>query len=361
MAGSYEKAGVGDQDEALSAVARHLGPTLSFPHGAEVLTQFGHYAAVLRVRDDLAVAVCTDGVGSKTVVASAVGRFDTIGFDCMAMNVNDLICVGARPLALVDYVGVHTLDPHRIDQILQGLGAAAKEAGVAVPGGELAQLPDVIGSNGRDEGDPRSFDLVGTAIGTLHPGDLLLGDRVAQGQIVIGVRSSGLHSNGFTLARKALRDGGLSFDAHVPELGCTLGEELLRPTDIYVRAVLGLWNEGIRPTGIAHITGDGLLNLCRLNEEVGFALDDLFEPQPIFEVIARAGDIPPAEMYRVFNMGTGLALTIDPSEEAATIESISARGHEARRIGTVTDEAGKVRLTKGGLAGEIGAGFRPES
>ena len=357
MTGRYEQAGVGDQGAALSAVLRHLGPSLSFSN-AEVLTQFGHYAAVLRVRDDLAIAICTDGVGTKTVVASEIDRYDTIGFDCMAMNVNDLICVGARPLALVDYLGVHTLDENRIDQILQGLGAAAKEAGVAVPGGELAQLPDVIGSDGRSEGDPRAFDLVGTAIGTLHPNDLVLGERVAAGQAVIGIRSSGLHSNGFTLARRALAGAGISFDDHLPELGCTVGEELIRPTEIYVRAVLGLWNEGLRPTGISHITGDGLLNLCRLNQEVGYTLDDLFEPQPVFEVIAQAGEVPRAEMYEVFNMGTGLVLVTEPRDEAAVIDAIGARGHEARRIGYVTDEAGKVRVERVGLVGELGSGFR---
>ena len=361
MAGRYEDAGVGDQGNALSAVVRHLAPTFSFAHGAEVLTQFGHYAAVLRIRDDLAVALCTDGVGTKTVVASALDRYDTIGFDCMAMNVNDLICVGARPLALVDYLGVHTLDEHRADQILQGLGAAAKEAGVAIPGGELAQLPDVIGSNGHDEGDERAFDLVGTSVGTLHPNDLLLGDRVARGQVVIGIRSSGLHSNGFTLARRALSEAGFSYPDHVAELGCTLGEELLRPTEIYVRAILGLWNEGITPTGLAHITGDGLLNLCRLNGDVGFVLDELFEPQPIFELLADAGSIPPSEMYEVFNMGTGLVLMARPEDEAATIDAIAARGHECLRIGYVTDEAGVVRLERLGLTGRLGSGFRPES
>ena len=361
MVDHYEDAGVKDQQEALSAVARHLGPTFSFAQGAEVLTDFGHYAAVLRIRPDLALAVCTDGVGSKTVIASAMNRYDTIGFDCMAMNVNDLICVGARPLAMVDYLGVHTLDEHAVDQILQGLGAAAKEAGVAIPGGELAQLPDVIGSDGRHEGDPTAFDLVGSSIGILNPDDLLLGDRVAEGQVLIGVRSSGLHSNGFTLARRVLAAADLSYDDHVPQLGCTLGEELLRPTEIYVRAVLGLWNEGIRPSGIAHITGDGLLNLCRLNRDVGYAIRDPFEPQPIFDLIADVGSVPSSEMYEVFNMGTGLMLVVDPQDEAATIDAISARGHEAKTIGSVTGEAGRVRLEGAGLVGELGSGFSPKS
>ncbi|MDQ4094985.1 MAG: phosphoribosylformylglycinamidine cyclo-ligase [Actinomycetota bacterium] len=359
MTDQYEQAGVRDQDDALSAVARHLGPTFSFVHGAEVLTDFGHYAAVLKVRDDLALALCTDGVGSKTVIASALDRYDTIAFDCMAMNVNDLICVGARPLAVVDYLGVHTLDERRTDQILQGLGAAAKEAGVAVPGGELAQLPDVIGSDGRSEGDPTAFDLVATAIGTLRPEELVLGDAIAPGDVVIGIRSSGLHSNGFTLARRVLRDAGLDLHDEVPGLGCTLGDELLRPTEIYVRALLGAWNEGIRPTGMAHVTGDGLLNLGRLNPGVGYRLDGLPQPQPIFDLIAEAGDVAPSEMYRVFNMGVGFVVVARPEDEKAAVDAIAARGHAAQRIGTVTDEAGIVRIESAGLAGTLEEGFAP--
>lgn len=359
MTDRYEDAGVGDQGDALSAVARHLGPTFSFLHNAEILTDFGHYAAVLRVRDDLAIAVCTDGVGSKTVIASNLDRYDTIGFDCMAMNVNDLICVGARPLAMVDYLGVHTLDPVRVDQILQGLGAAAKEAGVAVPGGEMAQLPDVIGSDGTGPGDPTAFDLVGTSIGTLHPNDLMLGEKIAPGDVLIGLRSSGLHSNGFTLARKVLKEAGFRYQDEIPKIGCTLGDELLRPTEIYVRGVVGMWNEGVETTGAAHITGDGLLNLCRLQRAAGYSLDRLFDPHPIFELIAEAGGIPASEMYRVFNMGVGFVVVTRPENESAAIDALKARGHEAQRIGTVTDEAGIVRIESAGLVGNLESGFSP--
>ena len=357
MADRYENAGVRDQGDALSAVARHLGPTFSFPHNAEILTDFGHYAAVLKVRDDMAIAICTDGVGSKTVVASELNRYDTIGFDCMAMNVNDLICVGARPLAMVDYLGVHTLDPGRVDQILQGLGAAAKEAGVAVPGGELAQLPDVIGSDGTGAGDPTAFDLVGTSIGILHPKDLLLGHEIAPGDVLIGLRSSGLHSNGFTLARRVLREAGFRYEDDVPRLGCTLGDELLRPTEIYVRAIVGMWNEGVAITGAAHITGDGLLNLSRLQPAAGYLVDDLPEPPPIFGLIAEAGGVSAAEMYRVFNMGIGFVVITRPDVESAALDALQARGHEAQRIGTVTDDAGVVRIESVGLRGNLESGF----
>ena len=344
---SYEDAGVKGQSEALSAVERHLRPTFSFPTNGEVLTEFGHYASVIKLRSDLALALCTDGVGSKTIVASALNRYDTIAFDCVAMNVNDLLCVGARPLAMVDYLGVHTLDAGRTDDLLSGLGAAAKEAGIAVPGGEVAQLPEVIGSDGRIPGDPTAFDLVGTCVGTLHPDELILGRAVEPGDTIIGLASSGMHSNGYTLARRILiKDAGKSLDGHVDELGRTLGEELLEPTAIYVRAVTALWDAGIETRGLAHITGDGFANLVRLEAEVGYEFDDLPEPQPVFGLIQQLGEIEDEEMFRVFNMGIGMVIITKPSEATRTLAVLESSGQVARRIGTVVDDSGVVRLTQ---------------
>ena len=344
---SYEDAGVKGQSEALSAVERHLRPTFSFPTNGEVLTEFGHYASVIKLTPDLALALCTDGVGSKTIVASSLNRYDTIAFDCVAMNVNDLLCVGARPLALVDYLGVHTLDAHRADELLGGLGAAAKEASIAVPGGEVAQLPEVIGSDGRTQGDPTAFDLVGTCVGTLHPDELILGRAVVAGDAVIGLRSSGLHSNGYTLARRILlREAGLNLNEHVDELGRSLGEELLEPTSIYVRAVTALWDAGIETRGLSHITGEGFANLVRLEAEVGYELDALPDPQPVFDLIQQRGGIDDEEMFRVFNMGVGMVIITAPSEVTRAVDILESSGQEARRIGTVVDEPGIVRLTK---------------
>jgi phosphoribosylformylglycinamidine cyclo-ligase len=344
---SYEDAGVKGQSEALSAVERHLRPTFSFPTNGEVLTEFGHYASVIRLTPDIALALCTDGVGSKTIVASSLNRYDTIAFDCVAMNVNDLLCVGARPLALVDYLGVHTLDSHRADELLSGLGAAAKEAGIAVPGGEVAQLPEVIGSDGRTQGDPTAFDLVGTCVGTLHPDELILGRAVETGDAIIGLRSSGLHSNGYTLARRVLlREAGLSLNERVDGLGRSLGEELLEPTFIYVRAVTALWDAGIETRGLSHITGEGYANLVRLEAEVGYELDALPEPQPVFDLIQERGGIDDEEMFRVFNMGVGMVIITAPSEVTRALDILESSGQEARRIGTVVDEPGVVRLTQ---------------
>jgi phosphoribosylformylglycinamidine cyclo-ligase len=344
---SYEDAGVKGQSEALSAVERHLRPTFSFPTNGEVLTEFGHYASVIKLTPDLALALCTDGVGSKTIVASSLNRYDTIAFDCVAMNVNDLLCVGARPLALVDYLGVHTLDAHRADELLGGLGAAAKEAGIAVPGGEVAQLPEVIGSDGRTPGDPTAFDLVGTCVGTLHPDELILGRAVDTGDAIIGLRSSGLHSNGYTLARRILlREAGLNLNEKVDELGRSLGEELLEPTSIYVRAVTALWDAGIETRGLSHITGEGYANLVRLEAEVGYELDALPDPQPVFDLIQQRGGIDDEEMFRVFNMGVGMVIITAPSEVTRALDILESSGQEARRIGTVVDEPGVVRLTQ---------------
>jgi phosphoribosylformylglycinamidine cyclo-ligase len=354
---TYEEAGVQGQGDALSSVVRHLGPTLGLPQDAEVLTSFGGYASVVKVSNELAIAITTDGVGSKTIVAAALDRYDTIGFDCVAMNVNDVICVGARPIAMVDYLGVHTLHPGRADEILRGLGAAAKEAGIAVPGGELAQLPEVIGSDGHVPGDERAFDLVGTCIGVIHPDRVVTGAGIAPGDALIGLGSSGIHSNGLTLSRKVLLDrAGYGLRDEIPRLGRTLGEELLEPTEIYVRAANALWNAGLETKGLVHVTSDGFANLCRLEAEVGYAIQQLPSPPAIFGLIQEAGDIAADEMYRVFNMGVGLVVVVAEQDTEAAIAGVRGHGYEAQRIGTVTDEAGIVRVEPANLVGGMAEG-----
>ena len=355
--GSYEEAGVKDQTEALSAVARHLGPTLTLPRDAEVITEFGHFASVLKISEDFAIAVSTDSAGSKTMIASALDRYDTIGFDCMAMNVNDVICVGARPIALVDYLGVHTIDKGRIDQILKGLAHAASEAGVAIPGGEVAQLPDLIGSDGKVPGDERAFDLVGTALGVVHPNRLILGRDVHEGDALIGLDSSGIHSNGLTLARKVLLEaGGYALNEHFSLLGRTLGEELLEPTRIYVKAIAALWDEGVETRGLVHITGDGLANLCRLESPVGYRIEELPERPPIFKLVHDVGNIDEAELFRVFNMGVGFVVVVRDDQAETTLEIVNRNGCPGMRIGRVTSDEGRVFLEPVGLEGSLKKG-----
>lgn len=360
--GTYEEAGVGGQRDALSAVQRYLTATFEHPVDAEVITGFGHYASVLKLTDELAIAICTDGVGSKTLIASALDRYDTIGYDCVAMNANDIICVGARPVAMVDYLGVHTLDARRTGEIVQGLAGAAKEAGMAIPGGETAQLPEVIGSDGEVSGDPKAFDLVGTCIGTVHPDRLMLGREVAPGDAILGVASSGIHSNGLTLARHALlKSGRFTLGERVPELGGTLGEELLRPTEIYVRAALALWSSDVATKGMVHITGDGFANLCRLEAPVGYRIESLPETPAIFTLIQEAGGVDATEMYRVFNMGIGFVVVVAEETADDARLRIDSLGYHCERIGTVTDERGVVRIEPVGLIGGLEdgeSGFR---
>jgi phosphoribosylformylglycinamidine cyclo-ligase len=347
---TYEGAGVRGQERVLSSVLQHLGPTLSLAEGTDVVTRFGHYASVLRISDDLAIAISTDGVGTKTIVAAALERYDTIGFDCVAMNVNDILCVGARPLAMVDYIGVHELSPRRIDEILMGLGAAAKEAGVAVPGGELAQLPEVIG---RDH-----FDLVGTCIGTVHPDRLVLGQAIEPGDAIVGIASSGIHSNGLTLARRVLlKVGGYRLDDEIGRLGRTLGEELLEPTAIYSRGILALWSADIETRGLAHITSDGLTNLCRLDADVGYVVEALPPVPEIFSLIAEVGEIGATEMFRVFNMGIGFIVVTPSTAAEDAVKILAAAGFRASRIGTVSDRARVVEIAPAGLRGGLQEGI----
>jgi phosphoribosylformylglycinamidine cyclo-ligase len=352
---SYSAAGVDTAmaGDALSGLIRALG-AIELGRPRRSVLRSGHYAAVLALDERTGIALCTDGVGTKLIVAEQAGRFDTVGIDCIAMNVNDLVCVGAEPLAMLDYLAVERADPAVLAAIGDGLRRGAEDAGIEIPGGELAQLPEMI----RGHPSPNGIDLVGAAFGVVRLDSVLDGDAVEPGDTVIGLPSSGLHSNGFTLARRALLErGGLGLDERVPELGRTLAEELLEPTTIYVRAALGLLRSGIAVHALAHITGDGLLNLRRLNDRVGFTIDRPLPAQPVFDLIARAGELPAEEMWEVFNMGTGFCCVIPAADAARAVELLRDDHSGAAVIGTVTDRAGVVELPAAGLAGQPGAGF----
>jgi phosphoribosylformylglycinamidine cyclo-ligase len=300
----------------------------------------GHYASVLRVAPDLAIALCTDGVGSKLVVAEQTGRLDTVGIDCIAMNVNDLICVGAEPIAMLDYLAVEQPDPAALAQIAEGLKAGAEQAGIEIPGGELAVLPELI----RGHPSPHGFDLCGAAFGTVAPDALVTGDTIQAGHVVIGLPSSGLHSNGYTLARHALLEqGGLQLDDTPPELdGASIADALLEPTVIYVRAILELLASPVAVHGLAHITGGGLDNLLRLNENVGFAIDAPLPVPPIFGLIARCGAVAEDEMWEVFNMGCGFVAVVAADAAEAAIAILAEHHPGSARIGAITDRAGQI-------------------
>jgi phosphoribosylformylglycinamidine cyclo-ligase len=338
MSEAYAAAGVDtDQaDEGVGALVSVLR-TIDLGRPSRSLVPSGHYASVLRVSDDLGVAICTDGVGSKLVVAEQADRLETVGIDCVAMNVNDLICVGAEPIALVDYLAVEAVDAGRLARIGQGLKAGAEAAGCEVPGGELAVIPELI----RGHPSPHGFDLCATAIGTVKVEDIVTGDRIAPGDALIGVPSSGLHSNGYTLARRAL--ASLALDETPPELGgASVADVLLEPTVIYVRAALALLRSGVPVHGLAHITGGGLTNLLRLGG--GYAIEDPLPVTPVFDLVAKLGQVSAAEMWEVFNMGCGL-VAIVPEAHADEAAAILAADHPgARRIGTTTDRAGTVEV-----------------
>jgi phosphoribosylformylglycinamidine cyclo-ligase len=361
-----ERAGAGHQDAYADAGVDARGAARAIGGLVTILEQIdpgrprrtlvgpGHFASVLAIDDRTAIALCTDGVGTKLIVAEQARRFDTIGIDCVAMNVNDLICVGAEPLAVVDYIAVERADPDFLSAIGRGLKRGAELAGVEIPGGELAQLPELI----RGHPSPFGFDLVGSCFGTVALEAIVSGASIAPGDAVIGLPSSGIHSNGLTLARKVLLDdSGYALDATPAGLERRLADELLEPTEIYVRAVMALLRSDARVHGLAHITGDGLLNLLRLNENVGYELDDPLPSQPLFELIASAGGLGPADMYEAFNMGTGFCCIVDGEDVADALALLDAHYPSARRIGAVNGESGTVRLPSLGLTGSR-AGFK---
>jgi phosphoribosylformylglycinamidine cyclo-ligase len=353
---SYRVSGVLDNAQlGLSALLKWVNATSQFRAtgvGRRVV-DVGFFASVVAITDTLGLALCTDGVGSKVLVAEMLDRWDTIGIDCVAMNVNDAICVGAEPVSFLDYIAIEGATPERLEQIARGLYRGAELAGVSIVGGEISQIPEIIKGHRPGSG----LDLVGMCAGIVPLDRVILGQHVAPGDVVVGVHSSGVHSNGFTLARKALFEtGGLAPDQHMSELGATVGEELLRPTDIYVRPVMELLNVRRLPVrALVNITGDGLLNLTRIQAAVGFRLDALPEPQPIFGLIQRLGRVPDSEMYRVFNMGIGFCIVVpdDAGVIRAVTETFASHRLAASVIGrVVADDRRRVFLPKQGLTGE---------
>ena len=348
---SYARAGV-DTGKAGSGVAALVAALGSIDTGSpsRALLGSGHYANVLRLDDRTGLALSTDGVGTKLIVAEQLGRFDTVGIDCVAMNVNDVICVGARPIALLDYVAVEEPDPAMLAAVGEGLRRGAEDAAVEIPGGELAVMPELI----RGHPSPRGLDLLGFCVGLVDLDAIVTGAAIEPGDALVGIPSSGVHSNGLTLARSALPDL-----AETPaELGGhSVGEALLEPTVIYVRAVRELQESAVEVRGLAHITGDGLLNLLRLVAEVGYQIDAPLPPQPVFDLIAERGSVPAADMYETFNMGCGFVVVVPEGDAPAAVELLGRRHPGTVVMGSVTGEAGLVELSGPGLVGRKDEGF----
>jgi phosphoribosylformylglycinamidine cyclo-ligase len=353
----YSAAGVDTrrEDTALSRLTALVQGT--WPQGpgvGAVKLPIGYYANVIDM-GPFGLAISADGVGTKVLIAQTMNRYDTVGIDCVAMNVNDLICVGARPVSMVDQIAVEDADPDMLEQIAVGLCDGARQAGVSIPGGEIAQVSELIKGSRPGFG----FDLTGTAVGTVPLDRIIVGQDIVDGDVVVGVESNGIHSNGLTLARRTLlTEGGLTVESHVSELGRTLGEELLRPTHIYVREVLDILDQGIPVKALLHITSDGLLNLPRVASDTGYVIDYLPPPPPIFSLIREYGKIPAEEMFEVFNMGIGFCIVVPLDAADRVIETIGAHGKQAYRIGrTVHDPQRRVSVGPEGLVGQRGAGF----
>src|SRR3954466_11038878 len=311
MTDAYAAAGVdvSAADRGVAALVDVL-KTIEPGRPSRVVPLPGHYASVLRLTDTLGLALGTDGVGSKIVVAEQAGRLDTVGIDCIAMKVKDAVWFGAEPIAVLDYLAVEQAEPDAVAAIGRGLKAGAEDAGVEIPGGELAVIPELI----RGHPSPRGFDLCATCAGTVDLDAIVTGADCAPGDALIGLPSSGLHSNGYTLARRALE--GLALDERPDEIGgATVADALLAPTVIYVRAVLDLLRSDIPVHGLAHITGGGLANLRRLHDGVGWSIEEPLAVPGICALVERHGGVDEHEMWDVFNMGCGFVCVV-PADQA---------------------------------------------
>ena len=329
-------AGLGLDLKTISKIQKKIGSMISETHmllpNAKVLSGFGGYAGLIRVGTKI-LALHTDGVGSKVIIAQKMNRFDTIGIDCIAMNVNDIICVGAQPMGFIDYIALKSANKFVLHQVVRGLVIGAKESNVPIVGGETAILPDIISGSDSEN----AFDLAGMVLGTVEDeSGLLLGDGIRLGDVILGVQSSGLHSNGFTLARKVLLLK-YSLDDVPSYLSQPLGDELLTPTRIYVKPVIEILKnrKSVPIHGLAHITGGSFTKLGRLNKKVRFMLSDLPSVQGIFKQIEVDGSIDKEEMYRTFNMGIGFCVILPKSSVDMVIDTFEKYGMVCRQIGTV--------------------------
>lgn len=331
---TYAKAGVDISrvKKAHKSIANLLKETFSSREGkfGKVLTEIGHYAGLIDIGNNKALALHVDGVGTKVLIAQMLNKYDTVGIDCVAMCVNDIICMGAEPVALVDYLAVEEPNDEMINEITKGLVEGAKQSDTAIVGGETAVMKDVIVGK-----EKKGFDLAAMCVGVVDKDKIITGEKMKPGDVVIGLESSGIHSNGLTLVRKVL-----SKDYY---------EELLKPTRIYVKPVLEIIKK-CEVHGLANITGGAFSKLMRIGEKagVGFLLDNMSEPQEIFKVIQREGNISDKEMYRTFNMGIGFCIVAPENETKKIVDICKKYKINAKEIGKIVKERNvKIKTTSG--------------
>lgn len=352
----YASAGV-DIDLEGSAVASLIGALSKSvrPQGTRgaPVDLPGGFGGLIEFGENL-LALATDGVGSKLSIASHLQQWGGVGIDCMAMNVNDLLCVGAEPIAFVDYVAVPKPDPAIHAALGASLAEACRQARVTLAGGETASLPGIV----------TELDLSGTALGWLPKGQAITGEHLQAGDVLIGLPSSGIHSNGYSLVRKIIEHVGVSytdetpFEAEHPHRTLTrwtsgtptLGEVMLNPTRIYCDPVVDLLNEGRNGTsfpleavrGICHITGGGLSNLLRLHPSLGWDIHDPLPVLPEFAWLHQAGGVETREMYRTFNMGMGMVLAVQEQHAATILDWLRERMTGVAIVGHVVDNGHRV-------------------
>lgn len=272
----------------------------------------------------------TDGVGTKLKIAFLMDKHDTVGIDCVAMCVNDIVCAGAAPLFFLDYLAVGKNVPARIEAIVSGVTEGCRQAGCALVGGETAEMPGFYPEN--------EYDLAGFSVGMVDEEKMLTGESMQAGDLLIGIGSSGVHSNGFSLVRKVLGVDEKVLGTHVAELGCTIGEELIKPTHIYVKTILGLLNSGVDIRAVSHITGGGLYENVPRMMKAGLTArieKSSFPVHPIFELISKKGNIPERDMYNTFNMGLGIVMAIPKAQVGTAADLLARVGEHYFVIGSV--------------------------
>ncbi|WP_078429301.1 phosphoribosylformylglycinamidine cyclo-ligase [Alkalihalobacterium alkalinitrilicum] len=343
MSEAYKKAGVDIEAgyEAVERMKKHVARTKR----PEVLGGLGSFGGMFdlsqfNLKEPVLVSG-TDGVGTKLMLAFMMDKHDTIGIDAVAMCVNDIVVQGAEPLYFLDYIACGKAVPERIEAIVKGIADGCEQAGCAIVGGETAEMPGMYSEE--------EYDLAGFAVGIGEKSELITGNDIEEGDVIIGIASNGLHSNGFSLVRKVLLDQAkLSLQEEIPSLGRALGDELLQPTRIYVKPLLQIMKE-FKVKGLAHITGGGFYeNIPRmLPDGVGAHIDFGSWPiHAIFELIQNKGDISSKDMFSTFNMGIGMAVVVSEDELQPVLQKLSESGEKAYIIGRVTKEAG---VSIGGL------------
>ena len=331
MAITYKKAGV-DISE-IKKSQRAIGKLIESTHNLQKLAKmkhgFGHYAGIVEIPGGKLLATHTDGVGTKVIISNMLKRYDTIGIDCIAMNVNDIICIGATPISFVDYIAANKNDQKIFKQIVSGLVKGAKKSAMPIVGGETAIMSDLISGKGF------GFDLAGMVVGMLSKKEMVLGDKIKSNDVIIGIQSSGLHSNGYSLARKALLPK-YSVKDNIKGVG-NLGNALLRPTEIYVKPVLEALKK-CKINGLAHITGGSFTKLLRL-KKIGYHLDNMPKTPALMQLIEDTG-VKNEEMYKTFNMGVGFCI-ISPENQVKNIHKIFNK-HKMKSY-----EIGRISKNKG--------------